>query len=455
MLIVPGGKVTMFMAIMMFGEAGADIVYPDPGFPIYRSMIEFAGARPIPMPMREANGFAFSAEEALSLMTPETRLVILNSPANPTGGVTPREEIDKLVAGLARWPNAAILSDEIYGQLTYDGLAHRTLLAYPEIRDRLILLDGWSKTYAMTGWRLGYSVWPKALARHCAEARGQLLFLRQCAGAIRRDRGAQGPAGFGRRDAGRVRPAAQGGDRRPQSAARRPRGDAQGRVLRLSEYFPRPAGRPSRSPRRCCRRRAWRRSAGLISASTARAIFGSPTPIRWKISNARLSAWGLSQPSGARGGELVTRSFRVLFRVMNLIMRPLVLAAAVIALCPAARAEDARPSQAACDAAKIGARELAECLRTNADRSDRQLSAAVEAAIKSIDARQGLMSSQKSRWRRSFNDAQAQWVAWRDSECQDVAPFESGMDAKAGDPRLRCIIDYNAERVSSLKARYP
>jgi aspartate/methionine/tyrosine aminotransferase len=161
-LIVPGGKVTMFMAILMFGEKGAEIVYPDPGFPIYRSMIEFTGARPVPAQMREENGFAFSAEETLKLMNPRTRLVILNSPANPTGGVTPAEAIDKLVAGLAKWPDAAILSDEIYGQLTYDGLAHRTLLAYPEIRDRLILLDGWSKTYAMTGWRLGYSIWPKA-----------------------------------------------------------------------------------------------------------------------------------------------------------------------------------------------------------------------------------------------------------------------------------------------------
>jgi uncharacterized protein YecT (DUF1311 family) len=138
-----------------------------------------------------------------------------------------------------------------------------------------------------------------------------------------------------------------------------------------------------------------------------------------------------------------------------LIMRPLVLAAAVIAFCPSARAEDARPSQTACDAAKIGARELAECLRTNADKSDRQLAAAVEAALKSIDARQGLLSSQKVRWRRSLTDAQSQWVAWRDSECQDVAPFETGMDAKNGDPRLRCIIDYDAERISSLKARYP
>jgi len=162
-LIVPGGKVTMFMAILMFGAPGVDILYPDPGFPIYRSMIEFTGARAIPAPMREANGFAFSAEEALSLMTANTRLVILNSPANPTGGVTPKAEIDKFVAGLARFPDAAILSDEIYGQMTYDGLAHQTLLAYPEIRDRLIMLDGWSKTYAMTGWRLGYSVWPAPL----------------------------------------------------------------------------------------------------------------------------------------------------------------------------------------------------------------------------------------------------------------------------------------------------
>ena len=162
-MIVPGGKVTMFMAILMFGEPGADILYPDPGFPIYRSMIEYTGARPVPVPVREANGFAFSAEETLALITPQTRLLILNSPANPTGGVTPKTEIDRLVAGLAKFPDVAILSDEIYSQMLYDGEKHQSLLAYPEIRDRLILLDGWSKTYAMTGWRMGYSVWPKAL----------------------------------------------------------------------------------------------------------------------------------------------------------------------------------------------------------------------------------------------------------------------------------------------------
>ena len=162
-VVVPGGKVTMFAAILMFGEPGAEIIYPDPGFPIYRSMIEFSGARPVPLPVRQENGFAFSAAETLSLITPATRLLILNSPANPTGGVTPAAEIDALVAGLARFPEVAVLSDEIYGQMVYDGLEHRTLLAYPELADRLIMLDGWSKTYAMTGWRLGYAVWPPAL----------------------------------------------------------------------------------------------------------------------------------------------------------------------------------------------------------------------------------------------------------------------------------------------------
>ncbi len=162
-LIVPGGKVTMFTAIMMFGQPGVEIMYPDPGFPIYRSMIEFTGATPVPVPIREDRGFAVSAEEMLGLITDKTRLMILNSPANPCGGVTPKSEIDQLVAGLEAHPQVAILSDEIYDQMLYDGEQHVTLLSYPEIRDRLILLNGWSKTYAMTGWRLGYSVWPDDL----------------------------------------------------------------------------------------------------------------------------------------------------------------------------------------------------------------------------------------------------------------------------------------------------
>jgi aspartate/methionine/tyrosine aminotransferase len=162
-MIVPGGKITMFAAILMFGEPGADILYPDPGFPIYRSMIEFTGARPIPVPIREENGFAFSADETLALLTSKTRLLILNSPANPTGGVTPKREIDRLVAGLEKRPDVAILSDEIYDCMTYDGEKHVSLLGYPQIRDRLILLNGFSKTWAMTGWRLGWSIWPAPL----------------------------------------------------------------------------------------------------------------------------------------------------------------------------------------------------------------------------------------------------------------------------------------------------
>ena len=162
-LVVPGGKVTMFMAILMFGEPGVEILYPDPGFPIYRSMIEFTGATPVPVPIREENNFAFSADETLSLMTGKTRLVILNSPANPTGGVTPKAEIEKLVAGLGERPDVSVLSDEIYSEMTYDGMEHVSLTRYEQLRDRLILLDGWSKTYAMTGWRMGYAVWPEAL----------------------------------------------------------------------------------------------------------------------------------------------------------------------------------------------------------------------------------------------------------------------------------------------------
>jgi len=159
-MILPGGKPTMYAAIVMFGEPGAEIMYPDPGFPIYRSMIEFTGATPVPIPIREENGFAFSAEETLALITPKTRLIILNSPANPTGGVTPKAEIDRLVKGLEKYPDVAIMSDEIYDVMTYDGEEHTSLLKYPEIRDRLIVLNGWSKTWAMTGWRMGWSIWP-------------------------------------------------------------------------------------------------------------------------------------------------------------------------------------------------------------------------------------------------------------------------------------------------------
>jgi aspartate/methionine/tyrosine aminotransferase len=165
-VIMPGGKPTMFFSILMFGSPGREIMYPDPGFPIYRSMIQYTGATPVPIALRMANEFAFSADEVLAGITARTSLIILNSPGNPTGGAVPAGEVAKLVAGLARHPGVAVLWDEIYSQMLYDGREHVSLLRYPELRDRLIVLDGWSKTYAMTGWRLGFSVWPKALSEH-------------------------------------------------------------------------------------------------------------------------------------------------------------------------------------------------------------------------------------------------------------------------------------------------
>ncbi len=163
-VVVPGGKVTMFFAILMFGEPGAEIMYPDPGFPIYKSVIDYSGAKAVPIVLREENEFAFSAEEVLSQITPRTRLIIVNSPANPTGGAVDRGEWDKLVEGLQAHPDVAVLSDEIYSQMLYGDREHVSILQYESMRDRSIMLDGWSKTYAMTGWRLGFAVWPESIA---------------------------------------------------------------------------------------------------------------------------------------------------------------------------------------------------------------------------------------------------------------------------------------------------
>jgi len=162
-LIVPGGKPTMFFAIMMLGEAGTEILYPNPGFPIYESVIKYSGATPIPIELEEEHGFSFSAEKVLAKVNDRTRLLILNTPANPTGGVVPRSELEALAKGLEAWPQVVVLADEIYSRLLYDGEEHVSFLEFEALRDRTILLDGWSKTYAMTGWRLGYGVWPAGL----------------------------------------------------------------------------------------------------------------------------------------------------------------------------------------------------------------------------------------------------------------------------------------------------
>jgi aspartate/methionine/tyrosine aminotransferase len=162
-VIVPGGKVTFYFACHIFGGPGGEILYPDPGFPPYRDAVRSSGARPVPYPIREDKNFGFDAEEVLSLITPATRLIMINSPANPTGGVVDRTEMEKLAEGLLQHPQVAILSDEIYSHLIFKGAEFTSFLAFPELRDRTIILDGWSKTFAMTGWRLGFGIWPKPL----------------------------------------------------------------------------------------------------------------------------------------------------------------------------------------------------------------------------------------------------------------------------------------------------
>jgi aspartate aminotransferase len=161
-VITPGAKPIMFFTILALLQPGDEAIYPDPGFPIYRSMINFAGAKPVPLPLREEKSFRFDPDEFRSLINERTRLIILNSPQNPTGGVLTRADLE-VVANVARERNIPVLSDEVYEQILYEG-EHVSLLSLPGMTDHTILLDGFSKTYAMTGWRLGYGVMPAALA---------------------------------------------------------------------------------------------------------------------------------------------------------------------------------------------------------------------------------------------------------------------------------------------------
>ncbi len=162
-LIVPGGKVIIFFSAMLLGEKGKEILYPNPGFPIYESAIKFSGAKAVPYKLKENLGFSFSAEDILNKLNQKTSLIIINSPANPTGGVVPEEELTKLAKGLEKYPNTVLMSDEIYDQFCFGKIKFKSMLTFPSIKDRLIILNGWSKTYAMTGWRLGYGIFPTHL----------------------------------------------------------------------------------------------------------------------------------------------------------------------------------------------------------------------------------------------------------------------------------------------------
>ena len=161
-VVTPGGKPVMFFVMLALLERGHEAIYPDPGFPIYGSMIDFSGAKGVPIPLREENDFRLDIDELASLMSDRTRLLILNSPANPTGGVLEREDL-AAIAELAVKHDVIVLSDEIYSELLYEG-EHVSIATMPGMAERTIILDGFSKTYAMTGWRLGYGLFPGDLA---------------------------------------------------------------------------------------------------------------------------------------------------------------------------------------------------------------------------------------------------------------------------------------------------
>jgi aspartate aminotransferase len=161
-VVTPGGKPIMFFLILALLEEGDDAIFPDPGFPIYRSMIDFVGARAIPLPIREELDFRLDVDELAALITPQTKFLIINSPANPTGGVLTREDLEA-IAALAVKHDLFVLADEIYSEIIYDG-DHYSIATFPGLPERTAILDGFSKTYAMTGWRLGYGVMPQDLA---------------------------------------------------------------------------------------------------------------------------------------------------------------------------------------------------------------------------------------------------------------------------------------------------
>jgi len=163
-VVTPGAKPIIFFVLLALIEAGDEVIYPDPSFPIYESMINFVGGRAVPLPLREENDFRFDADEFCSLISKRTRLIILNSPHNPTGGVLSKTDIE-LVAKVAKENNIMVLSDEVYKNILYDESEHHSIYSLPDMQQQTILLDGFSKTYAMTGWRLGFGVMPVDLAK--------------------------------------------------------------------------------------------------------------------------------------------------------------------------------------------------------------------------------------------------------------------------------------------------
>ncbi|HPQ68470.1 MAG TPA: pyridoxal phosphate-dependent aminotransferase [bacterium] len=163
-VVTPGAKPIMFFVILATAGEDDEVIYPNPGFPIYESVINFVGAKPVPLPLREEKGFSFDPEELVELITPRTKLIILNSPQNPTGGALSKHDLE-VVAEAAKRHGVWVLADEVYNAMQYEG-TFQSIAALPGMREQTIILDGFSKTYAMTGWRLGYGIMPPRLAEH-------------------------------------------------------------------------------------------------------------------------------------------------------------------------------------------------------------------------------------------------------------------------------------------------
>ena len=167
-VVTPGGKPIMFYTILALVNPGDEVLYPNPGFPIYESLINFVGAKPVPIPLEEKNDFSLDREYVKKRITKKTKLIIINSPENPTGGVLTREDLKVIADCIANRDDVFVLSDEIYSRIIYEG-KHESITAFPGMKEKTILLDGFSKTYAMTGWRLGYGVMRKDIASKFAQ----------------------------------------------------------------------------------------------------------------------------------------------------------------------------------------------------------------------------------------------------------------------------------------------
>ncbi len=167
-VVTPGGKPIMFFVILACVDAGDEVIYPNPGFPIYESVINFIGATPVPLVLKEEKGFRFDIDDLRRLITPKTRMLILNTPQNPTGGILTKDDL-KQIAELAVKHDLIVLSDEIYSRILYDGFTHTSITEFPGMPERTIILDGFSKTYAMTGWRLGFGVMPEPLVPYVSQ----------------------------------------------------------------------------------------------------------------------------------------------------------------------------------------------------------------------------------------------------------------------------------------------